>query len=74
MVGTTVTFLINFAYTCLGVFILIGYSTASWVGVAFYFVNANGAQWRIPLALQIIAPLGLACGICFMPESPRWRK
>lgn len=57
-----------------GVFILVGYSTASWVGVGFYYVNAAGAQWRIPIAFQLLAPLILASGILFMPESPRWRK
>lgn len=57
-----------------GVFILIGYSLASWVGVGFYYVNARGAQWRIPLAFQIIFPLLLGSGILFVPESPRWRK
>ncbi|KAJ9625455.1 hypothetical protein H2204_010317 [Knufia peltigerae] len=55
-----------------GVFILFGYSLASWVGVGFFYVNAKGAQWRIPLAFQIIFPLLLASGILFLPESPRW--
>ncbi|KAK5057651.1 hypothetical protein LTR84_011652 [Exophiala bonariae] len=55
-----------------GVFILVGYSSASWVGVGFYFVNAEGSQFRPPLALQILPPLLLACAILYMPESPRW--
>ncbi|GME48245.1 hypothetical protein G7Z17_g7062 [Neofusicoccum parvum] len=55
-----------------GVFILVGYSLASWVGVGFFFVNAGGAQWRIPLAIQTIPPFLLACGIMRLPESPRW--
>ncbi|KAJ9149484.1 Sugar transporter family protein [Pleurostoma richardsiae] len=55
-----------------GVFILSGYTCASWVGVGFYFVNAGGAQWRIPLAIQVLPPLLLACGVLFLPESPRW--
>ncbi|KAL1625891.1 hypothetical protein SLS56_007130 [Neofusicoccum ribis] len=54
------------------VFILVGYSLASWVGVGFFFVNAGGAQWRIPLAIQTIPPFLLACGIMRLPESPRW--
>ncbi|KAK3696007.1 hypothetical protein LTR37_018225 [Vermiconidia calcicola] len=55
-----------------GVLICVGYTSASWVGVAFYFVNASGAQWRIPLAIQCIFPLVLAGGVMFLPESPRW--
>jgi MFS family permease len=52
----------------------VGYVIASWVGLGFYFVNANGAQWRLPLAIQCAPPLILACGIMFLPESPRWCK
>ena len=57
-----------------GVLICVGYALASWVGLGFYFVNASGAQWRIPLAIQSLPPLVLSLGILFMPESPRWRK
>lgn len=52
----------------------VGYVVASWVGLGFYFVNARGAQWRLPLAIQCFAPLILACGSLFLPESPRWCK
>jgi sugar porter (SP) family MFS transporter len=55
-----------------GVLICVGYAVASWVGVGFYFVNASGAQWRIPLAIQCLFPLILACGVLYLPESPRW--
>lgn len=55
-----------------GIVICVGYSLASWLGVAFYFVNVGGAQWRIPLALQCIFPLCLCLGISKMPESPRY--
>ncbi|KAF2103327.1 general substrate transporter [Rhizodiscina lignyota] len=55
-----------------GVLICVGYAMASWVGFGFYFVNASGAQWRIPLAIQCLPPLALAVGIMFLPESPRW--
>jgi len=55
-----------------GVLICFGYAVASWVGVGFYFVNASGAQWRIPLAIQCLFPLILAFGVLFLPESPRW--
>ncbi|KEF56198.1 uncharacterized protein A1O9_07779 [Exophiala aquamarina CBS 119918] len=55
-----------------GVFICVGYSLASWVGLGFYFVNASGAQWRLPLAIQCLPPLFLSLGILLLPESPRW--
>ncbi|KAH8817019.1 MFS transporter [Xylogone sp. PMI_703] len=55
-----------------GVLICVGYALASWVGVGFYFVNASGAQWRLPLAIQCLPPLALAIGVLFLPESPRW--
>ncbi|EHK42563.1 uncharacterized protein TrAtP1_002416 [Trichoderma atroviride] len=55
-----------------GIMICIGYSVASWVGLGFYFVNASGAQWRLPLAIQCLPPLILAIGVPFLPESPRW--
>lgn len=55
-----------------GVMICIGYALASWVGLGFFFVNASGAQWRLPLAIQCLPPLFLAIGISFLPESPRW--
>jgi MFS family permease len=50
----------------------MGFNSRVGVGYAFYFVNANGAQWRIPLAIQAIPPLFLTLGILFLPESPRW--
>ncbi|KAL2205945.1 general substrate transporter [Sarocladium strictum] len=55
-----------------GVSILLGYSSSAWVGFGFYFVSVDGAQWRPPLALQCVPPLILACGVYFIPESPRW--
>ena len=55
-----------------GVSILIGYNLSNWIGYGFFFVNASGAQWRIPLAIQIIPALVLGCGILSIPESPRW--
>ena len=55
-----------------GVLICVGYTLASWVGLGFYFVHAGGAQWRLPLAIQALPPLGLAVGVLFLPESPRW--
>jgi sugar porter (SP) family MFS transporter len=55
-----------------GVLICVGYALASWIGLGFYFVDASGAQWRLPLAIQCLPPLFLAIGVLFLPESPRW--
>lgn len=60
--------------TDLGVFILLGYTIAAWIGVGFSYVNSSAVQWRVPLALQAVFPLLLASGVLFLPESPRWRK
>ncbi|KAG4290159.1 hypothetical protein FPRO06_02045 [Fusarium proliferatum] len=49
-----------------------GYALASWVGLGFYFVEASGAQWRIPLAIQCLPSLLLAIGILMLRETPRW--
>lgn len=57
-----------------GVMLCVGYSLASWLGVAFYFVQLQGAQWRIPLAIQAIFPLLLCSGVLKVPESPRYCK
>lgn len=55
-----------------GTFILVGYSSASWIGFGFSYVTNSHVQWRIPLLFQVIPPLILASGIFFVPESPRW--
>lgn len=52
----------------------MGYTSASWIGVGFYFVKASGTQWRMPLAIGALWPLLLAAGVLLIPESPRWRK
>ncbi|KAM0468268.1 hypothetical protein ACHAP7_011097 [Fusarium lateritium] len=54
-----------------GVLIGTGYSIAGWVGYACYPLNGN-LQWRIPLALQVVAPALLLIGTSLLPESPRW--
>ncbi|KAG8220378.1 general substrate transporter [Butyriboletus roseoflavus] len=37
-----------------------------------YFVTWSSAQWRVPLALQIILEIIIVTCIGFLPESPRW--
>ncbi|OAP57496.1 hypothetical protein AYL99_08234 [Fonsecaea erecta] len=55
-----------------GVLICIGYGSASWIGLGFYFLRGTNSQWRWPLAIQCLPPLFLAIGVLFVPESPRW--
>lgn len=50
----------------------IGYGGCSWFGVAFYFVSANGAQWRIPYALTAVPAVLTVFLLPWIPESPRW--
>ncbi|KAI1311482.1 general substrate transporter [Xylaria venustula] len=50
---------------------IFGVMTAYWVDYGFSFVNSP-AQFRFPLALQILFALLAFVGIIFLPESPRW--
>ncbi|KAL5519459.1 hypothetical protein ACEPAH_1142 [Sanghuangporus vaninii] len=43
-----------------------------WIDFAFFFVSGSTAQWRVPIAFQIILALIMIVGIGFLPESPRW--
>ncbi|EXJ68554.1 uncharacterized protein A1O5_08347 [Cladophialophora psammophila CBS 110553] len=50
----------------------LGYVAVAWVSVATYFAKNATLQWRLPLALSCVGPLGLLVGIYFVPESPRY--
>ncbi|KAK5044557.1 hypothetical protein LTR84_010681 [Exophiala bonariae] len=55
-----------------GVNIAIGYALATWMGLAFYYVDSPAAQWRAPLGISLVWPL-VMIGVCFIvPESPRF--
>ncbi|KAF8076264.1 general substrate transporter [Lyophyllum atratum] len=43
-----------------------------WIDFALFWVSGSSAQWRVPIALQIIFALVMICSIGFLPESPRW--
>ncbi|KAK5000699.1 hypothetical protein LTR66_000490 [Elasticomyces elasticus] len=49
----------------------LGYVVAGYIGHGFYFYS-GGNQWRGPMALQMLFPFILICGLWWMPESPRW--
>ncbi|KIJ58852.1 hypothetical protein HYDPIDRAFT_33764 [Hydnomerulius pinastri MD-312] len=54
-----------------GTLIVLGV-TIAYVHFALYFVTWSSAQWRVPLALQLIFELIMVVCIGFLPESPRW--
>ncbi|KAH0842641.1 MFS transporter, SP family, sugar:H+ symporter [Fonsecaea pedrosoi] len=57
----------------IGVFINVGYSIATYMGLAFYYVENNpGAQWRGPLGLALIFPAIHMLVVLWAPESPRY--
>ncbi|KAH7333589.1 general substrate transporter [Rhizoctonia solani] len=62
-------------YVCIQLTVLnLGIMLAYWVDLAFSNINSLGsAQWRIPIALQLvlIVPLFLISWF-IIPESPRW--
>ncbi|TLD05662.1 Sugar transporter STL1 [Venturia nashicola] len=50
---------------------IFGVALAYWVDYGFSFVD-SAAQFRFPLALQILFALVTAFNLFFLPESPRW--
>jgi MFS family permease len=40
-------------------------------GTSIHMAGSNSA-WQIPVFIQMICPGLVACGIWFLPESPRW--
>jgi hypothetical protein len=44
---------------------------AYWVDYGFSYID-SAAQFRFPLALQILFALVTALNLVFLPESPRW--
>ncbi|KAK5224289.1 hypothetical protein LTR47_009900 [Exophiala xenobiotica] len=55
-----------------GIGLCVGYALAGWAGVGTYFEPNPAIQWRLCVALQIVAPLLLLIGSPLVPESPRW--
>ncbi|SPO05361.1 related to sugar transport protein STP1 [Cephalotrichum gorgonifer] len=54
-----------------GLLTAIGYLIANWIGYAGSFAVGD-AQWRIPLAMQILPAVALLILTFFLPDSPRW--
>ncbi|KAH7125995.1 general substrate transporter [Dactylonectria macrodidyma] len=55
-----------------GIFLVSGYSASAWTGFGSYFETNPQIQWRLCLALQVIAPGILGLATPWVPESPRW--
>lgn len=55
-----------------GTLILVGYSLASYMGLAFFHATNSAAQWRAPLGLALIFPTLMLLLLPILPESPRW--
>ncbi|KZT20815.1 general substrate transporter [Neolentinus lepideus HHB14362 ss-1] len=55
-----------------GSLITFGIMVSYWIDFACFWANSSSAQWRVPIALQILFALVLIGGIQFLPESPRW--
>ncbi|KIJ68894.1 hypothetical protein HYDPIDRAFT_80555 [Hydnomerulius pinastri MD-312] len=49
-----------------------GVTLSSWIDFALFWVSWSSAQWRVPIALQIVVELILIISVTFLPESPRW--
>lgn len=54
-----------------GAVIAIGTFVAYWVDFGFTYVPSS-AQWRFPVAFQIVFALIVSVGAFMFPESPRW--
>ncbi|PLB54776.1 sugar transporter, partial [Aspergillus steynii IBT 23096] len=50
---------------------IFGVMTAYWVDYGMSYV-LNEAQFRFPIALQILFAITTFTGVLFLPESPRW--
>ncbi|KAK5170541.1 uncharacterized protein LTR77_005129 [Saxophila tyrrhenica] len=55
-----------------GVMILLGYSLASYMGLAFFHASDPVVQWRAPLGLALVPPTLMLLLLPILPESPRW--
>lgn len=51
--------------------IAVGTVISYWIDFGFAYVDSS-AQWRFPIALQILFAFLLIGGIAVLPESPRW--
>ncbi|KAI0347352.1 general substrate transporter [Trametopsis cervina] len=55
-----------------GSLITFGIMVSYWIDFALFWAKGSSAQWRVPIALQIVFAIIMIVGIFFLPESPRW--
>ncbi|KAI0693572.1 general substrate transporter [Cytidiella melzeri] len=55
-----------------GSFIMLEGSLITFGIMVSFWASGSSAQWRVPIAIQIIFAIIMIVGICFLPESPRW--
>lgn len=55
-----------------GSLITFGVMISYWIDFGLFWASGSSAQWRVPIALQIVLALVMVFGIGFLPESPRW--
>ncbi|CAK7207156.1 hypothetical protein SEUCBS139899_009964 [Sporothrix eucalyptigena] len=55
-----------------GAILVAGYSCGGWTSYGAYFATNKELQWRLPLGIQLLAPIALLIGSPWLPESPRW--
>ncbi|KAI0321836.1 general substrate transporter [Amylostereum chailletii] len=55
-----------------GTLISFGIMISYWIDFACFWAQSSSAQWRVPIALQILLALIMIIGIAGLPESPRW--
>lgn len=48
-----------------------GVAVASWISFGTLFIESS-AQWRIPIAMQVVFSLMVLGACLFIPETPRW--
>jgi hypothetical protein len=53
-----------------GVNIAMGYAIASYMGLAFYYVDNLTAQWRGPLGIALVWPFMMIIICFFIPGKP----
>ncbi|KAF8974186.1 general substrate transporter [Flammula alnicola] len=55
-----------------GSLITFGIMISAEINIPRFWAKGSSAQWRAPIALQIIFALIMVIAINFLPESPRW--
>ncbi|EMD40622.1 hypothetical protein CERSUDRAFT_44561 [Gelatoporia subvermispora B] len=55
-----------------GSFIMIEGSLITFGIMISFWMSGSSAQWRVPIALQVVLAVVMVIGVFFLPESPRW--